>query len=225
MPLDAAVQRVAFDRLAASLLNEPLDVLDRKHFRGGGASIVVDQFVPHSAIKIVGTIRKRRLGSADAEHDPVGLDVVKVVEHEPRDGHRPQAHHRRGLADRRQTGVFRMESERNKCLKTAGFVLQLTQAEEMVGAVIRILNVSVEHGGIAPQTEFVGRAVDTKPLIRVGLVFADLIANFRMKDLRTATRQAAEPHRLQLFEDVGNRSLGQMAEPVDLDRRPRLEMQ
>ena len=118
-----------------------------------------------------------------------------------------------------------MEGQRDKSLKAARLVLQVAQFEQMVGAVEGVLDVSVEHCGIAPQAERVGRAMDVEPLLRVGLVLAYLVAHFGMKDLGAAAGQAAEARVLHLHEDVADRTLGEMAKPVDLDRRPGLQME
>ena len=219
------VERVALHRLAARLADQPLDVLDRQHLRRGGAGIMVDEFVADRAVDVISAVGERRLGRADAEHDPVGLDVVEVVEHEPADRHRPQAQRRRRLGEVGQPRVVGMEGERNESLEAAGLVLEFAEPQEVISAMEGVFDVAVEHGGVAPQAEFVGRAVDRKPLLRVGLVFADLVTNLGMKDFGAAAGEAAEARLFQFYEDVTDRPLRELGEPVDLDRRPGLEMQ
>jgi len=51
------------------------------------------------------------------------------------------------------------------------------------------LDVTVQHRAVRLQPHLVRRAVDLEPLARVGFVFANLAANFRMKDLGAAARQ------------------------------------
>ena len=62
----------------------------------------------------------------------------------------------------------------------------------MIDAVIGVFQMAVEHGGVAAQAKFVGGAVDVEPVMGVGFVFADLVADFGMKDFRSAAGQAAE---------------------------------
>ena len=84
-----------------------------------------------------------------------------------------------------------MEGQRDERLEAARLVLKLAQPQEMVGAMKRIFDVAVEHRGVASQAELVGGAVDGEPLLRVGFVLADLVANLRMEDLGAAAGQAA----------------------------------
>ena len=86
--VDSVIQRIALDRFAAGFDDQPADLLDRQHFRRGRTGVVIDQFVPHGAVQIVGPVGQRGLRRADAEHDPIGFDVIEIVEHQPADGHR-----------------------------------------------------------------------------------------------------------------------------------------
>ena len=70
-----------------------------------------------------------------------------------------------------------------------------------------------------------GHAVDGKPLARVGLVLADLVADLRMEDLGPAAREAPEASVFELDEDVAERALREVLKPVDLHWRPGLEVE
>ena len=85
--LDSTVERIAFHGITAGLTNQTLDVVDTKNFGSRCASVVVDQFVSHCAIDVVCSVGQRRLGGANPEHDPVGFDVLEVVEHQSGDRH------------------------------------------------------------------------------------------------------------------------------------------
>ena len=65
----------------------------------------------------------------------------------------------------------------------------------------------------------------SNPGVGVGLVLADLVAHFRMKDLRPAARQAAQAGILELGENVARRPAGQAREPVPFDGRVGLQVQ
>ena len=51
---------------------------------------------------------------------------------------------------------------------------------------VGLLDMAVEHRAVGLESDLMGRLMDLDPLGRVGLVLADLIANFRMEDFRTS---------------------------------------
>ena len=118
-----------------------------------------------------------------------------------------------------------MKRQRDERLKAARLVLQLAQPAEVIDAVPGLLDVAVEHRGVGAQAELVRLAVDAEPLGGVGLVLADLIADFGMKNLRAAAGQTAQARVLELGEKVARRPAGQPGEPVPFHRRVRLEVQ
>ncbi len=75
----------------------------------------------------------------------------------------------------------------------------------MVDAMKRILDMSVQHRAVGPQTDFVCRAMDLQPGVRVGFVLAKLIADFRMKNLGTAAGHASQSGFHHVFQDPTNR--------------------
>src|SRR4051794_4801407 len=81
----------------------------------------------------------------------------------------------------------------------------------------RPFDVPVEHGGIRAEAELVGLAMNLNPAVGVGLVLAELVPDFGMKDFRSAAGKTAEAGVLELGEDVGRRSAGEPREPVPLD--------
>src|SRR6185369_12713906 len=89
---DAAVEGVAFDGFAAGFDDQALDLVAGEEFGGGSAGVVIDELVADGAVDVVGAVGEGRLRGANAKHDPVGLDVRDVVEHEPTDGDGPQIH-------------------------------------------------------------------------------------------------------------------------------------
>ena len=89
----------------------------------------------------------------------------------------------------------------------------------------RLLDVTVEHGGVGAQAQGVRFAMDVEPVARVGLVLADLVADLGMENFRSAPRQAAQPGLDHLLEHPADRLLGDEAEPVNFDRRPGLDVQ
>ena len=94
----------------------------------------------------------------------------------------------------------------------------------MVDAVPRFFDVAVQHRCVRAKAQRVGFPVNGEPIFAVGLVFADLIADFGMKDLGPAAGQAPQPRVDHLFEHPADRFFREVAEPVDLDRRPSLDV-
>ena len=88
--------------------------------------------------------------------------------------------------------VLRMERQRHERLKATGFILQLAQPQQVVDAVVIVLDVAVEHRAVRAQAQFMGGAMDVEPFRGVGLVLANPVAHLRMKNLRAAARQAAQ---------------------------------
>ena len=86
-----------------------------------------------------------------------------------------------------------MKRQRNKRLKTVGFVLKFPQANQMIDPMERFFHVPVQHRAIGFHPQLMGRSMDVNPVVPVRFMFANLIANFRMKNFRTTARHAAQP--------------------------------
>lgn len=80
------VEGVALNRFAAGFA----DGFD--HFgagldlRGGSAGHVENIFLENGAVKVVGAVTQSDLGEFGAEADPVGSDVIEIVEVKAADG-------------------------------------------------------------------------------------------------------------------------------------------
>jgi len=87
--LKAVVDGVAFDGFEPGALDHLDDLLfGHFYFAAGFDGVAVGQFaaVGDGAVQIVGAEMEGGLGGGFAEHDPISLYVVKVVEHKARDG-------------------------------------------------------------------------------------------------------------------------------------------
>src|ERR1019366_179902 len=91
------VERVALKWDAAGLGNESDQVLAAQHLRRGGAGVVINLFLHHGAIDVVGAEAQRDLRHLRSDHLPIRLDVREVVEHQPRDRDLFQVEHTGGL--------------------------------------------------------------------------------------------------------------------------------
>jgi hypothetical protein len=117
----------------------------------------------------------------------------------------------------RQRRVLWMECQRNESLKAVGLVLHGTQPEQVIDAVFVVLDMTVEHGRVRPQTNLVSGASGVEPLLTVNLVIADDVANAVAENLRPAARQRINTCFLQLFECLANRELGALGQVGYLD--------
>ena len=91
--------------------------------------------VGDGAVEVVRAEVEGGLGESLAEHDPVGFDVVEVVEHQARDGDGLKIVDARRAGQMRELRARRVEGERDEALKAARLVLLLAQPDEMVDAV------------------------------------------------------------------------------------------
>src|SRR6516165_2832208 len=84
--VDGAVERVAFHGDAAGRADEALEFGARSKLGGLRAGIVIDLLFDDGAVQIVCAKMQRNLSDAGRKHNPVGLDMVEIVEKKTRDG-------------------------------------------------------------------------------------------------------------------------------------------
>src|SRR5581483_9162030 len=82
-PPQLVVERVALYRDPARLLDHADELLDLLLRPRGGARGLEDLLAHDRALHVVRAEVERDLRHRQAHHDPVGLDVRHVVEHEP----------------------------------------------------------------------------------------------------------------------------------------------
>ena len=81
---------------------------------------------------------------------------------------------------------------------------------------------TIQHSAVSFDPQLVRGAVNVNPVRAIRLVLTDLVADFRMKDLRAAAWHTSQARILQVLQNIFSRHLGQKLEPVYLDRRPAL---
>ena len=117
-----------------------------------------------------------------------------------------------------------MKSKRDEHLKPTSLILQFTQSQQVVDTVVSILDMSVQHCAIGPQTDLVCGPVNFKPSMSVGFVFAELVPHLGMENLRTATGHASQTGISQILKNPLDRFLGLEFKPIDFNCRPTLQM-
>jgi len=116
-----------------------------------------------------------------------------------------------------------MEWERAERLEPARLILQVPESPEMIHDFLRGLDMSEEHGGVARDVQRMGDAMDLEPLLRGNLPWADLVPHAVGEHFRAATRDGVQAGVLQRGQGVRQGTARPYRQPMNLDRRQRLE--
>ena len=160
-----------------------------------------------------------------ADLDPVRLDVVDVVEHEARDRDDLAGPSRPVAAGRsRELRLLGVERERDEAEEAARLVLQLADPHEVVDAVLDRLDAAVEHRDVRLDAVLVAELRELEPALARDLVAADDVADALLEDLGAAAGAGVHPGGLEVADHLDDVLLRDARDPVDLDHRPRLEV-
>src|SRR3990167_8561827 len=174
-PYYLSIKRISLHRTPPRLFNESYNLGHRQLLRRIGPCRMGYPLHHHSAIYIVYPEAQRYLGKLYAQHNPEGLYVGEIVQHQPADGQGLQV--KSGSSPRKplQKGVIGVKRKRDKRHKSAGLVLEPSERKHVVCPLLGRLHVSVQHGGVAPQTETVSLAHNTQPALSRQLVGTQLL--------------------------------------------------
>ena len=103
-------------------------------------------------------------------------------------------------------------------------VLQRAQAHQVVGAVLVVLDVAVEHGAVGAQAQLVRRARGLDPLVAVDLVIADDAPHALVEDLGAAAGQRIHAGVAQALQGLADGDLGAPRQVGDLHHREGLQV-
>src|ERR1019366_4060547 len=206
-PCDRPVERVALDRFAPGFLDQAHQVVPPQTLGSGCSRIVVNLFLNHSAVNIVGSEAQGDLRNLRRHHLPVGLNVREVIEHQAADRNLLDVGHAGGRKKMLQRRVRGMEGQRDESLKATGLILQGTQFEQVVDAVFVVFDVAVKHGGVRFEPDLVGEARGIEPLIAVNLVIADNVPHTVGKNFAATARQRVDTRFFHFFERLADRQL------------------
>ncbi len=93
-------------------------------------------------------------------------------------------------------------AQRDEDLEATGLVLQLAQPQHVVDPVTGLLDVPVQHGRRGLEALLVRQPVDARPVLPVGGVVDDVLADLPVEDLRAAAGERLQPGVDQLVEDL-----------------------
>ena len=117
-----------------------------------------------------------------------------------------------------------MKGQRYKAVESAGFILKLPQADQVVHPFRNRLDVSIEHCRIRTNTHTVERSDALEPAFTRHLVAGNQRTRSLGKDLCATSRATAHTGRRQLFDDPLQRLARDLRKEIKLHHRERLEM-
>ena len=178
----------------------------------------------HQAAHVIGPEQERELADVAALRHPARLDVGEVVEVEP--GHRLglEILKRTGRQDVVHRGVVGLERPADEGGEAAGLVLELPQPVEVLDPLGERLNVAVHHRGGAPAAELMPLTVNFEPVVSHHLAPGDRPPHPIDEDLATTPRQRAQAGPGEPLEHLGQGSLRNLGEVVDLRRREAVDV-
>src|SRR5688500_9638843 len=197
LAVDRAVERVALNGLAAGLADEPPEVVEVELLVRRLAGALGDVVPDDGAVEVVAAVREGELRQPDALHDPEGLYVGNVVEHQAGNGECLEVGKPRRAGQRAQLGVFGDEAQGDHAVKMRGrrregLPLQLAEGYHVIEALRESLHVPVEHRRVGIDAQSMSRAVNLEPLVGPDLSLEDLVVNAVVENLGAAAGQRAQ---------------------------------
>src|SRR5205807_3503824 len=118
---------VALDWNASGFADGVFESSDRLLLRRGRAGHVKNFLFDNRPVQIIRAITERNLRQRQTCADPVGGEMIDVIQVDPAEREIAQLFNRRGAFDMSEHGRLRFESEWNETAKAAGFILELAQ--------------------------------------------------------------------------------------------------
>ena len=178
----------------------------------------------NGAAHVVDPVLQSDLAELGSLGEPRGLDVGHVVQHEARHRHGPEVIEAAGPLHLAQVGPLRLEAPRDECAEAAGLVLQLSDADEVLDALLDGLHRPVHHGDAGPDAEAMGRPHEIQPGGRRILVRGDLLPHRFDQDLGPGPRNGIQTGGLQARKALPLAQLRDLGQIDDLDRREAVDV-
>src|SRR6266446_10798290 len=194
-----------------------------------GAGFVVNLLAHYRSLEIVHSERQRGLREKRCDHDPMGLDVIEVVEEESADGE---------IAEIIETGrrsslpaeldsklvVVGVISERNVGEEAVRFVLEIAKHRKVLDAVLNGLDVSVKHCAVRSNPKPVRGPMDIDPVLGRELFISDRHAHALAEDFGSPAGQGVQSSVAQGCEDMLDRKFINARDVRDLDCGERFDV-
>src|SRR5437868_3061679 len=170
-----------------------LESCDGLFLRGFRSCHVENLLFHNRAMQVIDAIGQRYLGEWQSHADPVGGEMLNIIEKDPTNGEITQLLDRGGRFDVRKNGRLRLECKRNKTSESASFVLQFAKLAQVIDSLFECLDMSIKHGASAATAHLVPDPMNVEPLLRAFFAAANLIPYLRVKDFGAAPGKGAEP--------------------------------
>jgi hypothetical protein len=123
---------IALHGVATRFPDSALQSCDRQLLRGGSARHVKDLFLHDRAVEIVDAVIQRKLRQRQSHANPVGGQMIDVIEIDAADREITKLLKGRGRLHMSEDGCLRFKSKGNKSRETTGFVLQIAQLLQVI---------------------------------------------------------------------------------------------
>src|SRR6266516_794435 len=143
------VKAVALDRLATALTDRMLECSHRLLLGSSGARHVKDFFLQDRAMQIIHAVAERDLRQRQTNADPIGGEMVDIIEINAADGEITKLLNRRNRLYVREHRCLRFEGKWNEPCETTGLMLQVTQLTLKIDTLGQRLGMAVEDGASA----------------------------------------------------------------------------
>src|SRR4030081_1061998 len=118
-PRNWAVERIAFDGLASGFGNQANEVMPPQSLGGGRSCIMVNLFLAHGAVDIIGPKAQRNLRDLRSHHLPVRLNVREIIEDQPAHRNLFYVEHAGRRKEMLERCILRVKCQRDESLETA----------------------------------------------------------------------------------------------------------
>lgn len=190
-----------------------------------GAGHVEDVFLENGAVEVVGAEVEGDLGEFGTEADPVGGDVVEVVEVEAADGDGAEGVPAGGGMGDGELVMVGLVREGDEAGEAVGFILEFAEAAEVVDAVGVGFEVAVEHGAGTSATHAVPGSMDVEVFLGGFLAAGDLGTDGGGKDFGAAAGERVETGFAEFGEGIGDGFTGEPGEVEDFDGGEALQLE
>ena len=195
-----------------------------RHFEGGAGGrdhVLLD----HDRTHVVGAELECELTDLLALRHPAGLQVLHIIQEEPRHRERRQVLMGERFGHVLHFGVVVLEGPRDKRREATGFILQVSNALQVLDSSLQSLAHAVHHGGRSPEIVPVRLAHDVEPLVRRGLAVGEnVFANAIDENLGTAARNRLQTGVFQACDHVIETHPLELGDKLDLRRRERMQV-
>jgi len=182
------VKTVTLNRFTACFPDRMFEGRHGLLLRGRRTRHVKNLFLDNGAVQIVHPVTERDLSQRQSHAHPISGKMFDVVQINAANRQIAKLLKRGGRFYVREDGCLRFESKGNEPGKTAGFILQPAELAQMIDALSKCFDVSVEHRARAAAAHSMPRPVDVEPLLGSFFPAANLVPHNGIENLRAAAR-------------------------------------